>query len=87
MSEESPPPKQEIYWHHVPTVFTDGAIGSAWAVGTVRIVMGEVCFNIAEGATMPASRPVVNLVMNVPALRSFAEYINNLLENGGDATT
>jgi len=71
-------PDLKIVWDRVPTIFCDGALGSSRASGIHRIVMGELTFNPDEGADLPMSRPVFNLVMSTAAIRSFIQYLRTL---------
>jgi hypothetical protein len=65
-------------YHNIPTILVDGALGSSWVGGMHRIVLGEFVFNTAEGAEMPASRPVLNLAITTDALPYLIEYLQNL---------
>lgn len=68
----------DIYWHHVPTIYADGALGAAQVGGMQRIALGEFCMNITPGSAQPAMRPVCNLVMSDAAVRAFAQYLLDL---------
>jgi hypothetical protein len=59
-----------IYWHdHVPTIFADAILANAYTNGIHRIVLGEVVFDPAPGATIPAMRPSANLVVSANTLK------------------
>ena len=69
---------------NVPSFFTDGPIGDAWAGGTHRIMLGEFILDNEEGADKPIVRPVANLIMTRETLKSFIIYLQDLSKRRDD---
>jgi hypothetical protein len=69
-----------------PTIFVDGAVGSAFAGGVHRILFAEFVVDATRGAKLPMVRHAVNLVIPsaaVPGLIEFLQQMPGLADNEG----
>ena len=70
----------EIAWRPVPTVLAEVPLGHSYLAGLTRIVMGEVAFNEAPGASKPKYQPVFTWAIPDEAIPGVIAYLQHIVD-------
>lgn len=68
----------KVVEREVPSFFVDGPLGSAWANGVHRVLLGEFVTDPTIGAESPAVQHVLNLVMTTDTVQRLIQYLEDL---------
>ena len=64
---------------NTPSYYVDGPVGSAWANGVHRVLLGEFVPNPTAGATKPFVRPSVTIMMTQETAKRLVEALQALI--------